>query len=1294
MPSLPPPIWADLFYSGSWNDVSGDVRATQTLTVTRGLSSESSSAAEPTQTECILDSRGYKYAPRAPQSDLYGLIGRNTGFRWGYTAGSPWAVMAGGFPGTDALETPDAAALDVTGDFDLRIEVALEDWSESQMLCTRYTPGANEMWALEMVDGFPTLLWSPDGTFASRIDKAATQELKAHNGQRLAVRVHLARNNGTGVYELRFYTGRTVDDEEWHLLGDPIVGGSTTAVFAGTAPLEIGYGSNFNLLPSGGLLFALRGKVYALKLLDGSTTKVDMSTGAATAGGTSFVDATGLTWTKQSNTLFTNKHIRMAGEVPAWPPTRDLSGNDNYVSISPAGITRRMDAGNKPADSVLLRYIKSLSPVTCWPLTDGQETSEGRPLFGRQAMTVSLPLDLGTDLPEWGSGTLADWLEPVITFKGETAGYITGGVANSTSAAAAWSVDFLYRNEASGNVGVFEIRDRGIGDDDDPQVYFQMSMDAQDDDITVFRVSKGDTSSSSALILTGVGAGIYDGQMHHIRFSVDPGATNSTWEMFVDGASVGSGTLTGIVVKAVRYVRYNWSLVSAGGITGGNQELGYVTYWDGTGPTAAEFWDAATGFQGEKAGDRIARLCTEAGYTATVAGESVFQQRMGIQGRKTLLALLNEASATNFGYLPDARDRVEVIHRGQSTLWNQPPALTLDFTAGLISAPFKPVDDDKLTENDVSVKREFGSLPGRQVLEEGELSVQDPENGGVGRYDKAYTYSLYTDDQADQVAHMRVHLGTYNGVRYTRITLNLANDRVYALIDDILRVDVGDKLRLTNVPEDHGPDDVDVLVNGYTEEVGPDGWLITFNCVPGEPWTAAIVDVSLADTAGSELAEALDASETGVDVLTTGLARWVNAAPALNSNSRFDSGISGWSAFGGASIAWDPVRGHDSPGCIAVTTGGAASPRTEGARVAVSPNKQYVISGWLFCDVGLGVAANVSVNWYTAFAGGSFISTSNATLAVLPTGGWRWVQATVTAPATANGAGVLTALTGTPSAGLVWRGDELQLREYVPDTYTDSMPFDVRTGGEVMRVTAATPAVWDTFTRSITDGWGAANIGGSWTNTGGAAADYDVTGSAGTHSLTSVNVNRHSVIPAPSADVDLTVDIATSVLAAGGSQYVGLLARHADVNNHYYARATFQTSNAIQLVLQRKVAGSQTDMATVTVPDTHVAGTFYRLRFQVIGSALRAKLWDAAGPEPVAWQATATNTALTAAGSVGVRSILDSANSNTLPVTVSYDNFGVLGPQTFTVIRSVNGVQKSHAAGQPISLANPVYVAM
>lgn len=880
MPSLPPPVWAELHYGGAWHDVTEDVRVrTSPVTVTRGLSSESSSAAEPTSCTCDLDSRDDRYAPRNPMSPLWGLIGRNTPFRWGYTIGSPWGQMPGGLT-WNALFVNNTDALDVTGDLDLRVDVALEDWSESQMIALRYVPSSNnDSWVLEMVDGVPTLFWSTTGTYAGRTVQQATEPVKAYNGQRLALRVTLDIDNGSGGYEVRFYTGRTVDDNEWSLLGSPIVGVGTTSIYPGTGYMEFGAGFDFNALPSGGALNCMRGKAYALKLLDSGTVKVDMKTAAAAmSGGTTFVDATGLTWHVGGNVVLTNRHIRMCGEVPAWPPTRDLSGNDNYVSIAPAGVTRRMDAGNKPQDSAIRRFIHASDPLECWPLTDGVDSKTAKSMLGGPDMVLERgPLSVP---PTWMGGSLADWCEPVLAARPDTVGGLIGATPRVASVGASWSVDLFLSGGGPAASTRFIVYDAGAGTAVDNQVSLDGILTGDLDQLTLIRNSEAfdDEDAGSAELLANISPiGVFDDRPHHLRVTVTPGAT-SGWSVYIDGALRASGSITGIRVKPVSRILLGWGHID--GLTGSDRAFGYLTYWDDAGPTAAEIWNAFMGFQGERAGDRIERLATEAGYTASIAGALTHQQPMGIQGQAKLLDLLNEAATTNFGYVLDARDRTEVIHRGGSTLWNQPPALVLDYSAGVIGAPFRPVDDDKLTENDVSVKRAYGSVPARQVLETGDLSVQDPPNG-VGRYDKEYTYSLATDAQAVQVAAMRLHLGTYAGVRYTRITLNLANERVFQMIDDILRIDVGDTIRLTDLPADHGPDPVDVLVLGYQETAGPDEWSVTFNCAPAEPWTAGVIgstQYGRLDTDGSKLTSAVTASATTVPVTTTSGARWVDSA--------------------------------------------------------------------------------------------------------------------------------------------------------------------------------------------------------------------------------------------------------------------------------------------------------------------------------------------------------------------------------------------------------------------------------
>lgn len=272
-----------------------------------------------------------------------------------------------------------------------------------------------------------------------------------------------------------------------------------------------------------------------------------------------------------------------------------------------------------------------------------------------------------------------------------------------------------------------------------------------------------------------------------------------------------------------------------------------------------------------------------------------------------------------------------------------------------------------------------------------------------------------------------------------------------------------------------------------------------------------------------------------------------------------------------------------------------------------------------------------------------------------------------------------------PAAGLtgLWTTDDA------------NFPLDIRVGGEVMRVTDINPAIYDTFTRTTANGWGTADSGDVWTATGGVIANHLTNGTEARHSLSAVNTSYYDTVLSPSVDTDVRADFATSALATGGSHYTGLVARWLDAGNIYYARLAFTTTQTVQLVLQKRVGGTQADLATVTVPDlVHAASTFFTLRFQVAGSTLRARAWPQGTAEPDVWHATTTDTSLGAAGSVGVRSVLDSANTNVLPVVASIDNFSLLNPQTFTVTRSVNGVVKAQVAAEDVRLAHPTYISL
>jgi hypothetical protein len=1107
MVSLPPPRTTELFYGGQWNTVP--------------VPSEGSRATPTKATGVLINNKSGDYAPRNPNSPLYGAIGRNTPLRFSIDAGSPWLALTSS---TAKLSTPDHAQLAITGDVDIRIDVALDTWRTAQELAGRYvTTGDNRAWAmLVSASGHPVLIWSPDGTLASRIIATGTEPVPVHAGQRICLRAVLDVDNGAGGYNLAFYYGLTVDDTNWTQIGDTLTGAGVTSVHDGTAGIEVG---NIGGLVDPGAV----GRVYGLRVTGGGATVIDLDLGRdAAVGDGSVTDTTGLVWVLTGSASLTNRHIRLVGEVPAWPPSRDLSGADRTVSIEPTGIMRRLGAGTKPLDSALRRYLAASHASACWPLTDGPESSTAAPLIGSTPMVYS---EVNEERPpSWGKGSVAEWLEPVVSLSG--VGKLVGSLPYLTGMEAGWAVDHV--RSGPGEVDEIRMYDWGAGTDADNRHVLYLFHQAPLDKILVLWEAVGTTASSGGSLATIEPAGIYDDRPHHIRMHVIQIGADLFWWVLLDGVTAASGTIP-LTIKPLRRVEYDWG--------SGDQDLavGYVTCWaeDGQNPPPDDVYDALMGFPGETAGERVLRVADEQSVPLTVSGALDEQTRLGTQQPERFLNVLHTAAQSDVGYVLEQRDARALVYRGRATLYNQTPVLTVNWADAVVGAPFAPTDDDKDTQNDVTVKRDGGS-EGTAVLEEGRMSVLDPPDG-VGRYDRAHTRSLETDGQAASLAGWLMHLGTFDGLRYTKLTLDLGNPRVYAMVDRILRADVGDKIRLTNLPPEYGPDDVDLIIRGYREMVGEDHWRIEFNCSPGGPWSVGVVDDpdhGRVDTAGSELAAAAGSADTALFVTAT--------------------------------------RGN----------------------------------GWVSSD------------------------------------------------------------------------------EHPTD-----FPFDVRVGGEVVTVTAITGAVQDHFGRTVASGWGTADVGGAWTNEGGSSSNYSVGSGRGVHTLTSVVTSRRSTLPAPTADVDLYVDVATSVLATGGFIGGGPVVRYSDGNNLYMARLTFDPSGAIDLNIRSRVSSSEASLASHTLTASHVAGTFYRVRFQVAGDDLRAKAWPVGELEPELWQLEVTDTALSGVGSVGVRSILSSANTNPSP-EIRYDNFELVTPQRFAVTRSVNGVIKAHPAGADIRLAHPTIVAL
>ena len=200
------------------------------------------------------------------------------------------------------------------------------------------------------------------------------------------------------------------------------------------------------------------------------------------------------------------------------------------------------------------------------------------------------------------------------------------------------------------------------------------------------------------------------------------------------------------------------------------------------------------------------------------------------------------------------------------------------------------------------------------------------------------------------------------------------------------------------------------------------------------------------------------------------------------------------------------------------------------------------------------------------------------------------------------------------------------------------------------------PLASDTFDRTVTGGWGSADVGGAWSTTSvsafsvanGAGNVVMAAGSGGSAYLTAVSGRSVDLVTVLRYDKAATGTISTSVVA-----------RRAGTSD--YRVKVSATASSTKLALVRTVSGASTVLASQVVPGLVIRPTTeINLRFQAVGSGtttLRTRLWVSGTTEPTTWalSATDTTTLLQSAGAIGVTSAL-SASATNAPLTLRVGN--------------------------------------
>ncbi|MFG2976308.1 hypothetical protein ACGFYY_25410 [Streptomyces sp. NPDC048331] len=824
-----PGAQVDLQIAGTWVTQTDAVRVPDAIRHTRGRRSEGARV-DPSTIDLTLEDPTGALNNRNPRSPYYGQLGRNTPIRYSVDGANvglvlPSAVFA-------RAQTSDAPVLDFTGDIDIRADVTPAYWQGQRGeggwdLVGKWGTSPSNSWSLIVTEaGCLSLVWTEDG-FTELT--ATSLPLGFEPWQRAAVRVTLDVNNGASGRTIVFYTSDTITGT-WTQLGDPVVQAGATSINSGIAPLRVGdfiYGST-------------RGNARIINAIEvrsgiGGTVVANPVFSSRPSGSGLFTDGAGRTWDLYGDATITSRRQRAIGEIAEWAPRWHRSGRDVTAPVTAAGLMRRLSQGRRPLRSTLTRGIPvdATNLVAYWPLEDGQNSTQAySPILGVQPLTVS-----GLRMAADSSMPAADALPTI------AAGATLYGAVPTYASSSIWEIDFYYQvpSAPSGGGVILQWTTNGS-----PWTIWTLRFTASGYELTT------ETGDGALTLVTAVNLSANWGK-GWFRFSVV--AIQSGADIYVL-TSGGSAILSNATIGRVTgfATAFGSSLAGVG--------IGHLALYRGLSPDYTGF---STAWTGETAGARALRLGAEEAIPVTVIGDPAQQQAMGYQRPDQFLALLAECEASDGGVLMEDRDRLGLTYQGRSSLYTRTPTLTVPYTDLTELGP--PRDDDSRIRNDRTVNRTSGSF-GRWSLDSGPMSTQDAPNG-VGLYEDEVTLSLAADAQCEPIAQWLVHLGTVDAARYPQVTLLLHNTPQH--IDAVTRLDVGSVIRVTNLPAHLPPGPLDLLVEGYTETLGPRTWSITFTCSPADPWQVGILDDATygrADTSGSVLGVAASGSGTTLVVHT------------------------------------------------------------------------------------------------------------------------------------------------------------------------------------------------------------------------------------------------------------------------------------------------------------------------------------------------------------------------------------------------------------------------------------------
>jgi len=606
--------------------------------------------------------------------------------------------------------------------------------------------------------------------------------------------------------------------------------------------------------------------------------------------------------------------VRFHGEVESWPQKWNVKGNDIWAPVTAYGMLRRINAPGRtaPSKSALTRAytLGVLRPglFAYWAMEEGPEATQAESFVdgvGPLIYTAAVE-PAGVERTQVGSSAyplVADGARMLVpdsfTLPTSSAGFLSMGFVIEGSLPRPTTAKAVEYNVIDVTFGTGSITRALV------VAYCKWTGTAFDaTNVGIDVILTGGTSFGS--VIGGVGTfNVYDGNPHDVQIRMTQVGADVLGQLYIDGVLADDATSTTKTLgTAASFIGPLGSVGSLGGTTIDNIEstLGWGQLAFSDNSALPQLHDVATGHIGESAADRIERLLTEDGIPNTVDVGAAGSPAMGVQRIASTLSLLQDCVDVDGGMLYEPRDSLGVNFRATSDLYNQTAVVALDYRIGdQVAPPLEAIEDASAIENDVTVTRYQGGAR-RAVQETGPMNVQEPTASpqGVGRYERDYVLVVEDDDGAAQIASWKLHIGTTDQARFPRVVMDVSAMRSAGnttLATAAAAYDVGDLLTIAHPPAWLPPETIEQLASSFVETIESHHWTIEANTLPALPYEVWSVEGGanrgrIPPAYGeTTVNEALDATETGVDIISTTV-RFIDSA-TFGSMFPFDVMING-----------------------------------------------------------------------------------------------------------------------------------------------------------------------------------------------------------------------------------------------------------------------------------------------------------------------------------------------------------------------------------------------------------------